>query len=73
LIYQKEAKINNFEIQPIGLKTSNLKIINYKETVIKRWIGKFRIKGEEEILKVAYDCGIGSKNPQGFGCFVLSH
>jgi len=73
LIYQKEAQIDCFEIHPIVLKTSNLKIINYKGTVIKGWMGKFKIKGDEEILKVAYDCGIGSKNPQGFGCFELLH
>ncbi|MCD6221285.1 CRISPR-associated endoribonuclease Cas6 [bacterium] len=73
LIYQEKAEINNFEIQPIGLKTSNLKIINYKGTVIKGWMGKFKIRGEKEVLKVAYDCGIGSKNPQGFGCFEISH
>ncbi|HOV21329.1 MAG TPA: CRISPR-associated endoribonuclease Cas6 [bacterium] len=71
LIYQEETEINNFEITPIDINTSNLKIINYKGTIIKGWMGKFKIKGEGEILKVAYDCGIGSKNPQGFGCFEL--
>ncbi len=73
LIYQKKTEINNFEIHPIDLKTSNLKIINYKGTIIKGWMGKFKMRGEKEVLKVAYDCGIGSKNPQGFGCFEILH
>lgn len=54
------------EIRPIG--TQRMKIINYKNTVIKGYAGKLLLIGPKELLQLAVDGGIGSKNSQGFGC-----
>ncbi|MDD3925065.1 MAG: CRISPR-associated endoribonuclease Cas6 [bacterium] len=43
--------------------------VNYKNTIIKGWIGDFTISGHPLMLRMAYDAGIGSKNSQGFGLF----
>lgn len=46
-------------------------IINYKGTIIEAWKTDFLLSGEPELIKFALNCGIGSKNSQGFGCIVL--
>lgn len=65
--FGKEPKNKYFEITPV----SNLKesIVIYKGTVIKGWNGIFKISGSDELINIAYDTGLGSKNSQGFGCF----
>jgi CRISPR-associated endoribonuclease Cas6 len=35
---------------------------------IKGWSGRFFLRGPEELLQVALDCGIGAKNSAGWGC-----
>jgi len=56
-----------FSIKPIKVSTKNEHIINYKGTIIKAWSGIYEIDGSEELLQVAFDAGLGSKNSQGFG------
>lgn len=46
-------------------------IIKYKGTVIKGYSGDFILKGNPELIKLAYDTGLGSKNSQGFGCIEV--
>ncbi|WP_162523492.1 CRISPR-associated endoribonuclease Cas6 [Calorimonas adulescens] len=59
----------DFDMDTIGPKDNRYqKIINYEGTVIKGWMGIYKIKGSPELLKVAYDCGLGSKSSMGFGC-----
>lgn len=70
-IYEKEPRSKEFEITPVGVKQKDEKIIKYKGFIIKAWMGKFRIRGNPELIKLAYDTGLGSKNSQGFGCFDL--
>ena len=70
-IYEKEPQSKEFEIIPIGVKLKDEKIIKYKGFIIKAWMGKFRIRGNPELIKLAYDTGLGSKNSQGFGCFEM--
>ncbi len=43
------------------------KIVKYRGTVIKGWMGRFVLKGDKRLLKLGYESGIGSKNSQGFG------
>jgi len=38
-----------------------------KETVIKTWSGIYPLKGLIELIKLAFDWGLGAKNSQGFG------
>jgi len=68
--YDKESR---GEIILIGQNLSNKyeKIISYKGTVIKGWMGIYELSGDPELLKIVYDAGLGGKNPQGFGCFEV--
>jgi len=59
-----------FEIKPLfdfnSQKNYN-HLFYYKTSVIKGWNGKFEITGSSDYIYVAQNCGIGSKNAQGFG------
>jgi CRISPR-associated endoribonuclease Cas6 len=57
----------NFSIIPERVSKRNEHIIMYKGTVIKAWSGIYRLEGSPELIKVAFDCGLGAKNSQGFG------
>jgi len=46
-------------------------VVIYKGTVIKGWTGNFLLKGSKDLIKVVYECGLGSKNSQGFGMFEV--
>lgn len=67
---RKPADIN-FSIEPIKVSNRDEKIVIYKGFVIKGWMGHYRISGSQELLKFAYDAGVGAKNSQGFGCFEV--
>ena len=43
------------------------RILKYRGTIIKGWVGRFVLNGNKKLLKLGYDCGIGAKNSQGFG------
>lgn len=57
----------NSSIQIKLVSKPELKIKRYKGFIIKGWIGLFKLEGPQELIKVALDTGIGSKNSQGFG------
>jgi len=66
----------DFEICPLGVTKSAEKIIKYKPkdasyTLIKGWMGHYQLQGNPELISLAYDTGLGSKNPQGFGMFEI--
>ncbi|MDU1322319.1 MAG: CRISPR-associated endoribonuclease Cas6 [Clostridium botulinum] len=44
------------------------KIDKYKKWIYEGYLGGFIIEGDTEIVELAYSCGLGSKNSQGFGC-----
>jgi len=58
----------NFSIKPLPNQKLKQNIVLYKDTVIKGWSGKFEISGDINLIKLAFDAGLGSKNSQGFGC-----
>ncbi|MEM2943687.1 MAG: CRISPR-associated endoribonuclease Cas6 [Methanomassiliicoccales archaeon] len=68
-LYRKSPRAKKLEITPIS--KPHLKILNYRGTVIKAWLGLFHLSGNLKILKLAYDTGVGSKNSQGFGMFEV--
>jgi CRISPR-associated endoribonuclease Cas6 len=70
-LYKEEPNGLTFSIQPLGVNKNHEKIIDYKGTVIKGWMGQYRLKGSPELLSLGYDTGLGSKNSQGFGCFEI--
>ncbi|RME05210.1 MAG: CRISPR-associated endoribonuclease Cas6 [Planctomycetota bacterium] len=43
------------------------RILIFKNTVIKAWDGQYLLQGPIDLLKIAYDTGLGCKNSQGFG------
>ncbi len=47
------------------------KILNYRGTVVKGYAGIYWLKGCPELIKVAYEAGLGFKNSQGFGCWEV--
>lgn len=43
-------------------------IRRFKGTVVKGWHCVLRLRGSKDLLKLALDAGLGSKNAQGWGC-----
>lgn len=70
IIYNEQPD-NKFSIEPLNDKDINMNIIKYHDLIIKGWMGKYKIEGQPELIKVAYETGLGSKNSQGFGCFAI--
>lgn len=72
LIYGEKLLDPYFKLYPIGEKNNKYqKIIKYKDTVIKGWMGIYDVECSPDLLKLSYYTGLGSKNSQGFGCFEI--
>lgn len=69
--YEKEPGSDEFSIKPINNPKLRESTVVYKGTIIKGWSGEFIVEGSEELLNMAYNAGIGSKNGQGFGCVEI--
>jgi CRISPR-associated endoribonuclease Cas6 len=54
-------------IRPVRVDKRDLRILEYRGTVIKAWTGVYELDLPEPFFLLAYDAGLGSKNPQGFG------
>lgn len=67
--YAEEPPEGKISIKPLGLQ--RMKIIKYKNYVIKGYAGKLELTGPIPLLQLAVDGGLGSKNSQGFGCVEL--
>jgi len=67
LVYGKENNYLDFSIKPEKVSNRNEHVIFYKDTVVKAWSGIYKISGAKELIKLAFDCGLGAKNSQGFG------
>ncbi|TCL54665.1 CRISPR-associated Cas6 family protein [Hydrogenispora ethanolica] len=50
------------------LRLPRLHILDYKGNVIKAYSGMLQMNGPRELLQLAIDAGLGSKNGMGFGC-----
>jgi len=68
LIYGEEIEDDKFDIIP---KKTKSVLTKYKDFIIKGWLGELELKGDEKLLQIAYDVGLGSKNPQGYGNFEV--
>ncbi len=71
IVYGRAIDCKRFDIVPIKVGRSEFKIVKYKGTVIKGWMGSFRLEGDPQLLEVALHAGLGAKNSQGFGCCKL--
>ncbi len=66
-----DEKSIDFSIEPLDFDQKNSRTTFYKNFFVRGWIGRFKIKGDEKLLKIALSAGLGSKNSQGFGMVVL--
>jgi CRISPR-associated endoribonuclease Cas6 len=69
--YDKLPTKDDFSISPLNRKKLKERVVIYKGYVIKGWDGEFLIEGSKELMDIAYNAGIGSKNSQGFGCIEI--
>lgn len=70
MIYNKSFENARFDIKPVEGKVSK-NILYFKDFVVKGTSGIFEIQGDEQLVNIALNCGLGSKNSQGFGCIKL--
>ena len=70
LVYGRPAVTDDFSIRPWSVVDQDLKVTRYKETIIKGWMGQYELTGDPDLLQMALDAGLGSKNSQGYGCCV---
>ncbi|ONN28069.1 hypothetical protein XJ44_00555 [Thermosipho affectus] len=64
-IYKKEPK-GFIKIKHVGKNPKRI-VVYYKGFKIVGWMTAFDLFGDEELIKIAYEAGIGAKNSQGFG------
>ncbi len=69
--FGKEARARKLVLETVGRPKE--KIIKYRGTIIKGWMGRFVLNGNKKLLKLGYDCGIGAKNSQGFGMIEVTN
>lgn len=67
--YRKKPRARKLKMEVIGKPQE--KIVKYRGTIIKGWMGSFILNGNRKLLKLAYYSGLGSKNSQGFGMFEV--
>ena len=69
--FYKYEPTGDISIKPLFKGNKNERIRYFvnggKKTVIKGWQGIYEIDGNKEMIKFAYDAGLGSRNSQGFG------
>ncbi|KJS47026.1 MAG: CRISPR-associated protein Cas6, partial [Peptococcaceae bacterium BRH_c23] len=53
------------------LNNPKMHILEYKGGIIKGYSGMMELSGPPELLQVAIDAGLGSKNAQGCGCLEV--
>ncbi|MGC8892683.1 MAG: CRISPR-associated endoribonuclease Cas6 [Candidatus Saccharicenans sp.] len=57
-------------IKPVKI-SSRENILYFKDTIIKGWSGTFELSIPKELFPLAFSCGLGAKNSQGFGCISI--
>lgn len=58
---------DSFNIVPQRINLSNKRVVKYKKALFEAWEGTYKIYGNKEVLKLAFDWGLGLRNSQGFG------
>jgi len=67
LLHGKMLK-GSLQVTPIRARES---VVIYKDTVIKGWMGRFKLGGPKTLMKTVYEAGLGNKNSEGFGMFEV--
>ncbi|ABG03248.1 CRISPR-associated protein, Cas6 family [Rubrobacter xylanophilus DSM 9941] len=68
-----EEDLREAYVRPRRVRSSDQKVLRFKGTVVKGWMGLYELKMPEPYFRLAYDTGLGSKNSQGFGMIALPH
>ncbi|SNX53631.1 CRISPR-associated endoribonuclease Cas6 [Thermoanaerobacterium sp. RBIITD] len=72
IIYGEKLIDPHFKLYPLGDEDKRYqKVLKYKNTVVKGWMGIYDIECNLDLLKLGYYTGLGAKNSQGFGCFEI--
>ncbi|EDP75366.1 CRISPR-associated endoribonuclease Cas6 [Hydrogenivirga sp. 128-5-R1-1] len=66
LVYSKSYK-GELEIEPVKVIEGYRKKVLYRGTLVEAWEGYYKLKGNEDMLRLALEAGLGAKNSQGFG------
>jgi len=66
------AYLAGSRIRPVKVGKQDLRIMKYRDTVIKGWTGIYELDLPEEFFYLAYDAGLGAKNSQGFGMIEVT-
>ncbi|MDH7504740.1 MAG: CRISPR-associated endoribonuclease Cas6 [Candidatus Acetothermia bacterium] len=64
---ERLAALEGARIGPFRVGKQDLRVLEYRGTVIKGWTGLYELDLPEPFFLLAYDSGLGSKNSQGFG------
>ncbi|WP_010498418.1 CRISPR-associated endoribonuclease Cas6 [Paenibacillus elgii] len=70
-IYGNPAPESSLELVPLDLQKLRPKTVLFKGTIIKGWMGDFRLTGHPELLRIVHDVGIGAKCSNGMGLFTV--
>ncbi len=65
----EEFQVSDVLVTPLGMGKMN--IVRYKNIIIKGYSGRLKLSGPKNLLQTAIECGLGSKNSQGFGCIEI--
>ena len=55
------------EVRPLGVRPGHRRVESYKGTWVEGWMGRYRLLGSPQLLRLALLTGLGAKNSQGFG------
>ena len=69
--YTGEAPEEELSFELLKAESRDHFVTKYKEFYISGWKGEYRLKGKPEYLDFLYQVGLGGKNSQGFGMFVV--
>lgn len=69
--YGVPVELNGASIRPLRVRSGDQRVLVYKGTVIKAWMGLYELHLSEPLFRMAFDAGLGAKNSQGFGCIAL--
>lgn len=65
-LYHREPPAGEIGIRV--LKPPRMHVLEFKGLIVKGYTGLMELTGPGELLRVALDAGLGSKNSMGFGC-----
>lgn len=69
--YGKLPENTDFEMKNIGRYKERF-VIYKKDFIVKAYDGKFLLKGNPELIKLAYEAGLSSRNSAGFGMIDIN-